>query len=433
MVTWLGSFSAACLAPDKAALRSTPPALAHGGRLIVHPPKHSEDSMRGMIMLLALLSAFPPLSIDMILPALPSLATAWGQPVATINLILIGFIVTYAFFLLLYGPLSDRYGRRRPLMVGLGIFVISSLLSAMANNVMLVVLLRALQGAGAAAGPSLALAMSKDLFSGKDRERVLAYLGIIVPLAPMLAPTIGGWIMALLSWHWIFHAQAFMGVIALIGVSRCPETLTNRTSHSLAQVAGAYMRLARNRTYVALTLLMAMVTLPFFGFIAGSSHIYITGFGLSEQSFGLFFAFNALCSMAGSFAFLRLVKGYESKTLITASFVGILLGGLGMLLGQGFGPWGFALSMAVIAFSGGMSRPPSNNLILEQVKQEAGAASSLLMFTFFMVGAVAMWLVSMEWESKQTVIGFLGAGCGGLCLTAWLTMRRMGLVRHESD
>jgi DHA1 family bicyclomycin/chloramphenicol resistance-like MFS transporter len=367
----------------------------------------------------------------MILPALPTLAETWNQPVATINLILVCFVVTYAFFLLVYGPVSDRYGRRRPLMVGLSVFVVSSLLGAIMDNVSSVIFFRALQGAGAAAGPSLALAMSKDLFTGKDRERVLAYLGIIVPLAPMLAPTFGSWITAWLSWHWIFYAQAILGLIALIGVSRCPETLVSKSSNSLAQVAGAYIRLAKNPTYVALTLLMATIMLPFFGFIAGSSHIYITGFGLSEQSFGYFFAFNALCIMLGSFAFLRLVRGYESKTLITVGFAGILRGGLGLLFGEGLGPWGFALAMAVIAFSGGLSRPPSNNLILEQVKNEAGAASSLLLFTYFILGAAAMWFVSLEWESKQAIIGLLGVSCGGLCLMAWLTMRRMGMLRHE--
>lgn len=384
-----------------------------------------------MILLLALLSAFPPLSIDMILPALPALAESWNQPVATINLILVCFVITYAFFLLVYGPLSDRYGRRRPLMVGLSVFIVSSLLAAVMDSVNSVILFRALQGAGAAAGPSLALAMSKDLFTGKDRERVLAYLGIIVPLAPMLAPTFGSWIMAVLSWHWIFYAQAFMGLIALIGVSRCPETLTTRSRNSLAQVAGAYFRLAKNPTYVILTLLMATAMLPFFGFIAGSSHIYITGYGLSEQSFGYFFAFNAMCIMAGSFAFLRLVRGYESKTLITVGFLGIFAGGFGLLLGNGLGPWGFALAMAMLAFSGGLSRPPSNNLILEQVKHEAGAASSLLLFIYFILGAVAMWFVSLDWENKQAVIGLLGVGCGGLCLVTWLMMRKIGLLRHE--
>lgn len=382
-----------------------------------------------MILLLALLSAFPPLSIDMILPALPALAVTWGQPVATINLILICFIVTYAFFLLVYGPLSDRYGRRRPLMAGLGVFVVSSFLAAMADNVVSVVFFRALQGAGAAAGPSLALAMSKDLFSGKDRERVLAYLGIIVPLAPMLAPTLGSWIMTLLSWHWIFHAQAILGLVALIGVIRSPETLTDRSSNSLAQVAGSYAHLLKNPSYMALTMLMATIMLPFFGFIAGSSHIYITGYGLDEQSFGYFFAFNALCVMAGSFAFLRLVRGYESKSLMTVGFLGVFIGGLGMLLGEGLGLWAFALPMAMLAFAGGLSRPPSNNLVLEQVKHKAGAASSLLLFSYFSMGALAMWLVSQDWESKQQILGFLGAGCGGVCLAAWLVMRRRGLVR----
>ena len=145
-------------------------------------------------LLLALLAAFPPLSTDMYLPAIPLLQKSWHQPLAMINLTLVGFFVSYCFFLLIYGPISDRFGRRKPLLAGIGIFIIASLLCAGSGNVISLIVLRILQAAGAAAASALALAISKDVYNGFERERILAYIGVIMALAPMLAPVIGGWI-----------------------------------------------------------------------------------------------------------------------------------------------------------------------------------------------------------------------------------------------
>jgi MFS transporter, DHA1 family, multidrug resistance protein len=387
--------------------------------------------MRGWIAILALLTAFPPLSIDMILPALPGLAESWNQPLATVNLVLISFFLTYALSLLVYGPLSDRYGRRRPLLFGLLVYIVSSVLGGLSGSITTLVASRVLQAIGAAAASSIAMAMSKDLFSGKERERVLATIGIIMALAPMLAPTFGGWVLAYRSWSWIFYAQAAIGCLAFLGVLRMDETHGARNPTSLAQVARAYGRLMRNTPFVAVTLLMAVCMFPLYGFIAASSEIYINGFGTSEQVFGYFFALNAMSLMAGSFGCLRLVKGYDSQTVMTMGFVGVVIGSLCLLVGIGFGPWGFALPMSLITFSLGLSRPTSNNLILEQVQQDAGAASSLLLFTFFLFGAVSMWITSQEWASRQALLGGMGAGCGLVSLISWLTVKRVLVFRRE--
>jgi MFS transporter, DHA1 family, multidrug resistance protein len=387
--------------------------------------------MRGWIAILALLTAFPPLSIDMILPALPGMASSWDQPLARVNLVLISFFLTYAFALLVYGPLSDRFGRRRPLLCGLCIYIVSSILGGLSGSITTLVASRVLQAVGAAAASSMAMAMSKDLFSGKDRARVLATIGMIMALAPMLAPTFGGWILAFRSWSWIFFAQAGIGLLSLVGVLRLPETFSGRARTSPAQVAGAYGRLLRNIPYMTMTLLMAVCMFPLYGFIAASSEIYINGFGFSEQLFGYFFAINAACLMAGSYGCLRLVKGFDSPTVMTMGFVGVVAGSIGLLAGLGRGPWGFALPMALITFSLGLSRPSSNNLILEQVQQDAGAASSLLLFTFFLFGAVSMWLTSLEWESRQALLGIMGTGCGLFSLLSWLVVKRLLVLRRE--
>ncbi len=376
-------------------------------------------------LLLALLAAFPPLSTDMYLPAIPLLQKIWQQPLAIVNLTLVGFFVSYCFFLLIYGPLSDRFGRRPPLLVGIGIFILASLLCAVSDNVITLIVFRVLQAAGAASASALALAISKDVYNGFERERILAYIGVIMALAPMLAPIFGSWVMVWFSWRWIFVVQGAIGAIGWVGVWRMPETLKTPSSTNALQTAGIYLQLLGNRRYIGYALMMSLVVLPHFAFIAGSADIYITRLGLSEQVFGYFFALNAAAIMAGSFACTRLLRRVGSRGLLTAGFAGILIGGLGMFIRWLPGPWGLALPMAVISFSFGLSRPPSNNLVLEQVDRHAGAASSLLIFIYFMLGAFSMWLISLDWTDKIRTIGVLATVAGSILLGIWLLIPKI--------
>ncbi len=386
----------------------------------------SENS-KVVIPLLALLTAFPALSTDMILPAIPSLAETWNQPLSVINLILVCFFVTYGFFLLFYGPISDRFGRRRPLLAGLTVYVLASLLCALASSASMLIFFRILQAAGAAASSSLSMAMTKDIFSGQERERILAYIAIIMALAPMLAPVLGGWILVDFSWPWIFFVQALLGVIGFLGVLRFPETLQKVSDTPISRVMHAYGRLLLNPSYIVMVLVMSVSLFPLYSFIAGSSAIYVNGFGLSEQKYSYFFAFNALALMIGSFSCLRLTRSINSRHLMTIGFAGIFLGGVILLFAGQQGPWFFAFPMFLITFSLGLSRPPSNNLVLEQVDRDAGSASSLLIFTYFTLGAVGMWLISLDWADKIPVLGGIALGCGALVLGVWVVLQKRGI------
>ncbi|MCQ6962526.1 multidrug effflux MFS transporter [Methanolobus chelungpuianus] len=393
---------------------------------------HKPAELKNIVPLLALLTAFPAFSTDMILPAIPSLAVIWDKSLSVVNLILIAFFVTYAFFLLFYGPISDRYGRRRPLIAGISLYILASMLCAVANSAATLIAFRILQAAGAAASASLSMAMTKDIFSGKERERILAYIAIIMALAPMFAPILGGWILAYLSWHWIFFAQGMMGVIGLMGVLRTPETLKEASETPLSRVMHSYGKLLLNRNYVIMVLVMSVSLLPLYSFIAGSSALYINGFGLSEQNFSYFFAFNALALMAGSMSCLKLTGRTDSRYMITAGFAGIVLGAaLILTIGQR-GPWSFAIPMAIITYSIGISRPPSNHLVLEQVRKDAGSASSLLIFTYFTLGAVGMWLVSQDWTDRIRILGAIALSCGALVLVAWMILQRKNIVHIRS-
>lgn len=386
-----------------------------------------KSNLKGTIPMLALLTAFPALSTDMILPALPSLAVTWNEPLSVMNLILVCFFVTYGFFLLFYGPISDRFGRRRPLLFGLTVYIIASFCCALASDAPMLIFSRMLQAAGAAACSSLSMAMTRDIFSGQERERMLAYIAVIMALAPMLAPIIGSWILTDFSWPWIFILQALMGAIGMVCVFRFPETLESASNIPFSRVMHAYGRLMLNPFYLIMVLVMSASLFPLYSFVGGSSAIYVNEFGLNEQNYSYFFAFNALALMVGSFFCIRLRSFVGSRRLMTLGFTGIFLGGIFLLATGQHGPWSFALPMFLITFSIGLSRPPSNNLVLEQVDRDTGSASSLLIFCYFTLGAAGMWLISLEWANKIPVLGAIAFSCGALVLTTWFILQKKGI------
>lgn len=253
----------------------------------------------------------------------------------------------------------------------------------------------------------------------------MAHIAVIMALAPMLAPIIGGWILHWFSWPWVFIFQAGMGLVAFIGVYRLEEPLKFYSLVTPANVLKIYFRVLKNRRFTGLMLAMSVLVLPFFAFIAVSSEIYISDFGLSERTFGYFFGFNALAIMMGPMTFSFMSRFITQKILITIAFAGIMTGGVWMILTPHTSPWSLAIPMWFLSFSLGLCRPPTNSLILEQVDQETGSASSLVIFTFMMIGSVSMGIISLAWADKITVLGTMGVVSGGLALFFWLRFSRV--------
>ena len=378
---------------------------------------------RNLILLIALLSAFPPLSTDIYLPAIPLLKDLWQTPLSTINLTLVVFFISYCVSLLFYGPLSDKFGRRPLLLAGIGIYVVASLLCGFADNASSLILLRVLQGVGAASGTALALAITKDLFEGGERKKILATIAVITPLAPMIAPILGGLILTYSSWEWVFVFQAVMGFIAWVGVFRMKESLTEFSSLKVHRAWIIYLQLIKNQKYISLVLLFSFSALVHFSFIGSAADIYITRFGLPELVFGYFFALNALSIMAGAFICGRIKSNVDTTSILTVSFIGILISSLIMLSQLFSGPWGLAIPMMIASFCFGLSRPSSNHLILEQVNSHTGSASSLMIFFNFMLGAFAMWMIALNWSDKILTIGVVGLVSSGGMLIIWLAIR----------
>lgn len=381
--------------------------------------------MKRKIALLALLAAFPPLSTDMYLAAMPIIAESWQQTFAAVNLTLVGFFATYCAFLLIYGPLSDRYGRRPPLLIGLALYLVSCLACTAAGNIHHLIAARILQGAGAASASAIAFAICKDLFEGSQRQRIFLQLGVIVAAAPMIAPIIGGWIIESFSWRWIFMLQAFMGSVAFAGVLVMEEPFKELNSDKLTKVFNSYLRLFSNKPFLLLTITFASTGIPFFAYIARSSDIFINGLGYSEREYGYFFGVNASAFMIAPLVFSRAARRFTLRTLLPVSYCGIALSSAFMLLSQIPQPFRFAVPMWFLTFFFSFGRPPGNNLILEQVQQDVGAASSLMVFVFFMTGAVSMWFISLDWQDTVRLTGILGLAAAIATLLGWFAVNRL--------
>ncbi|MCG8473758.1 MAG: multidrug effflux MFS transporter [Desulfobacterales bacterium] len=370
------------------------------------------------ILLLALLAAFPPLATDMYLPAIPFLQSLWTVPLSIINLTLVLFFVVYCASLLIYGPLSDRFGRRPPLMAGILCFVAGSFLCALAKGVTMLIVARVIQAFGAASASAISMAMTKDRLEGKEREQAMGYVAVIMAIAPMVSPMIGSEILKIASWPFIFIAQGCIGMVALVGVFFFKESHPNPSAVSVMGLVRAYGRVMRNRRFMSMVGCSSLVGLPSFAFIGASSTIYMVTYHLSAQEFSLFFGGNALCFMAGAMVCSRLGAKVSSARLVQIGFGGICLGGALMMLNLFTGPWALALPMGGTSFFMGLSRPPANHLALEQVSRDVGVASSILIFSYFIIGALGMALVSFEGGSTLSFIGGISAVIG-LVLFFW--------------
>ncbi len=371
------------------------------------------------LLLLALLSAFPPLATDMYLPSLPLLQYELHASAARITLTLVAFFLTYCIFLLFYGPLSDRFGRKPPLLCGVGVFVLACLVCALSRTAGMMILGRALQGAGASAASAIVFAITKDRFSGLQRQRILIQVGVIVATAPMIAPILGGWIIKLMSWHWIFVLQALLGTIAFIGVWHMEESLTAPSCQGFTEVAKSYLRLFANSRFCSLLFTLTLAGMPIFAFIGVSSEIYITKFGYNEQQYGYFFGFNSLAFVLAPLTFSRVVHHVPLLRLMPRSFIGMMIASVLLLMPWIPVPWRLALPMFAMTFCFSFWRPAGNNLILEQVDQDAGAASALMVFFYFSTGALAMWLLSFGWTDKVAALGWMGVVTVSATIVGW--------------
>jgi MFS transporter, DHA1 family, multidrug resistance protein len=373
----------------------------------------------GLIVLIALLSAFVPLSTDLYLPALPGMSAYFGASADLINLTLTAFFIFYALGTLMWGPLSDHYGRKPVLIVGMGMYVIASVLCALMWNVNGLILCRIFQAIGGSAAGTVATAIVKDAYSGKKRESVLALVVSMVTIAPAVAPVLGAFLMKIMSWRGIFWTLAFIGAVALVGSLLFEESIEQRTPGMLIKSLKRVGAVLQNRGFTYLLVLFSLGVISVMAFISTSTYVYQDGFHLTAQGFSFYFSLNALGSMAGPMIYLWLARRHNAVSIIRTSFVTIAASGLLVCVLGNLQPWIFALCILPASIASNCIRPPSTNMMLEQQKGDTGTVSSLMGCTGLLMGSLGIQLISLPWSNRIITLGIITFGIAVVSLVAW--------------
>ncbi len=276
------------------------------------------------VLMLGALSALPAFTVDMYLPSLPDVARDLGSTDALAQLTISAMLVGGGIGQLVIGPLSDRYGRRLPLLVGLAFQVVTSILCAVATDMNLLIVLRLLQGFFNASCGVAAVAIVRDRFVGAEAARILSRLMLVIGVAPMLAPTLGSAITAQASWRWVFAVLALFGaVMAVVVMTLMPETLppvARRSGGPKAALAG-YRTLLRDRHFMALAVVPGLGQAVLMSYVVGSPFVFQEHFGLSKGQFALLFALNGIGLVVSAQVNAALVRKVAPVRLLRAGLV----------------------------------------------------------------------------------------------------------------
>ncbi|UFU05443.1 multidrug effflux MFS transporter [Ruania halotolerans] len=376
-----------------------------------------------LVLLLGAMAALGALTTDMYLPSLPEVVTDLAAGEASVQFTITATLIGGALGQLLIGPLSDKYGRRLPVLFGIVVHIVSSLLCMMAADVMPLIALRMIQGMGNAAAGVVAVAVIRDRLSGAEASAVLSRLMLVIGVAPLLAPTIGGIIASIWDWRMVFVALALYGAALFVIVWRfLPESLPveRRNTGSVRSVLGTYRVLLRDRQFVALALLPGLGMAALFAYVSGSPFVIREGYGLTEHQFSLLFAVNGIGLVLGSqlnaalvrkFAPVRIMRlALPVSTILAIVLLVVAATGTGGLIGLCIPLW-------LMLFVNALVPPNASALALTRHGERAGAAAAMIGFS--QAGVAGM---------VAPAVGLLGATATAMCIVIVAAMIASTLV-----
>jgi MFS transporter, DHA1 family, multidrug resistance protein len=400
-------------------MNKVPPAIPDTG------PKKAGQLSDGMIVLLvAMIASFPALSTDLYLPALPTMSRQLNCSVSLVNLSLVVFFIFISISSLFWGPLSDKYGRKRILVTGVPLYIVSSVLCMVSRNVYQLIAARIFQAIGAGAAMAVTMAIVKDVFPGRRRERTFALVSMLNGVIPVIAPLIGAYIIKLTSWRGTFGVLTIIGMLVMAFILFLKETSSEKSDLSVFQSTARLLVVLKNQNLSKLILTFSVVSIPILGFISVSSFIFIQHFGVSEEAFGLYFGSISLLFIIGGPLYLFLQRFFKPLPIMTVCFFGSILSGLLTLTIRQTGPILFAVSVGCGYLSVAVSRPPASSLLMEQQDKDTGAASSLIQASFLLTGSMGMLFLSYDWSNRIMVLGILNLVLGIAGLALWFHARK---------
>jgi MFS transporter, DHA1 family, multidrug resistance protein len=382
------------------------------------------------VLVLGALIAIGPLTIDTYLPAMPSIATELGATQSQVQGTLTGILLGLGLGQLFVGPVADAVGRRGPLIGGLVLHILASLACAWAPTVELLTAARVLQGLGNAAVSVVAMATVRDLFAGSAAATLLSRLMLVMGIAPILAPTVGGAVLGYTSWRGVFLLVALAGVVLVtIASFMLRETLPAERRRPLQPVAvlRTYGSLLRDRTFVGLVLISGLMFATLFSYIGGSSFVLQDIYGLSVVEFGLAFGLNSIGFLAGSQLNPVLLKRFAPRQIVRVGVLTAAAAALVMLASASSGIGGLVLILAplwFLLFACGLTLPNTPALALTRHGEAAGTAAALLGASQFVIGGAAAPLIgAMGSGSAVPMALVMAATAVGAAIVSALTLR----------
>ncbi len=385
-----------------------------------------------LVLVLGALIALGPLTIDMYLPAFPRIADDLRASDSSVQLTLTGMLLGLAVGQLVIGPLSDAFGRRRPLVVGICTHAVASMLCALAPTIGVLAAVRVLQGFSGAAISVVAMAIVRDLFDGVAVARIMSRLMLVIGLAPILAPSLGGLVLGFTSWRGIFvvlaAAAVLLVVVALVGLR---ETLPveRRRPATLRASLSSYRTLLRDRVFVALTFIGGSMMAAMFAYVSGASFVLQDGFGLDARTFGLVFGLNAAGLTLTSQLNPVLLRRFTVRQVLGGAIVASMTAAAALLVVGLSGAGGLLavlVPLALVVSTAGLAMPNTPALALTRHGEAAGAAAAVLGCVQFGVGAVVAPVVGAFGSSTAAPMGAVM-----LAVTTLAAVLMFGVVRRE--
>jgi MFS transporter, DHA1 family, multidrug resistance protein len=392
-----------------------------------HPQIRAQPRGRGApVLLLGALTGLTALSIDMSLPALPTLSAAFGTSADEAALTLSLFLAGYSLGQLFYGPLADRFGRRPPLLIGLVIFAASGIGCAASGGIVQLILWRLAQGMGACAGPILARAVVRDLYARRRASEMLSYMTLVMSVAPLLAPIAGGYLL-LVGWRAIFATLAAIGIVVL-GVTwrSLRETIPQRNHWATrpTELSRNLFDFLRRRVCIGYALLLCFVYCGLFSYISGSPFVLIEVFHVPSDRFGYLFGLSALAMMVGALINSRLVRWVAPAALLRCGVALLVAGGAAMVFCAALrlgGIAGVVGPMLVYVVGMGLVAPNAIAAAMEPVPHMAGFASSLIGALQTAGGGLAGYLLGLVYDHTALPMALavgISASLAGLAYVA---------------
>jgi DHA1 family bicyclomycin/chloramphenicol resistance-like MFS transporter len=361
----------------------------------------SSVSRTRMIVVLGALVALGPLTLDLYLPALPRITDELSVSSSVVQLTLTGTLAGLALGQLIVGPLSDSLGRRKPLMAGIVLHMLASLVCLVAPNIEVLGIARVLQGVGASAAMVVAIAVVGDLFADSAAATVLSRLMLVLGVAPVVAPSLGAAVLLRASWHWTFAVLVVLaGGLFMVAAFALPETLPleHRRPLRLGAVAATYLQLLRDLRFVILVLVAALAMSGLFAYISGASFVLQGRYGLTQQVFAIVFGAGAVSFITASQVNVVLLKRFSPQNIVVAALCfGVIAGAafIGLTLAHVGGLAAFLVPVWSILASMGLVIPNAPALALSRHHEAAGTAAALLGAAQFGIGAAVAPVVGL--------------------------------------